>query len=800
MKIKEYSCSQFGALKNIKIELKDGLNVILGPNEAGKSTVVEGIYATLFKGSNIKNKTKEDKDFLNRFKPLPTGDFFDGYLSLSKENGEYRVYKRWNKKPESKMELPDGTEIIDEDSIEKHLRKLLNFGENTYKTIIFSKQQDLKRAVDLILKDQTIAEDISTFLRKVVMELDGVSVDKLRETIEKEYKELYERWNVQLDIPESNTRYKKGVGKILEKYYQLEDKKGELKNCLTIEKRLEEIKENLKVLTEEKENILSKLKEYSKIELDISKRAQIEPQITNLAENEKKLKEIALNWPAKEEEYKNLLREKTKIEEEVIKLNDELSNARKIKEKEKLTSLLNKVKDGLIKLKELEENLISIPQITKEELQILEKLKNKIENIKTAIRAGKMQSKILKSTVPVWVTKDFSPKSQYQINSLITAEGYLKIEFEGVGELEIQSGEFDFNQLKEEMEKNEKELKEKLKELKIANIEEGKVNKEMIDKLNKEIEKIKTSIDTLLNGESIQGLEEKVKSLENIKVSKSEEELEKALNEKRNDLYGVEVKMASLKNKLTEWAKEYQSPDKLLDLVIEQKGKIHNLNQLLSQLAPLPSDFQDPNHFFLSLQRLREEEKKLEEQKSNLEKEYYSLERELPEISSEELEEEIKNLQKELQNLKVKGRRLQTIKRVFQEKLEEMDKNSFKPLEDSFRKYLAFLTDNRYQITEIKDNLQVELKKGDTSMPIELLSTGTKDSVALALRLAIIEVLYGENPGIIVLDDCLVDLDPSRKEKGIKLIQRFAEKNQVIFTTCNPQTAEELGGNIIKLG
>ncbi|MDD4089317.1 MAG: hypothetical protein PHP29_06470 [Tissierellia bacterium] len=38
-----------------------------------------------------------------------------------------------------------------------------------------------------------------------------------------------------------------------------------------------------------------------------------------------------------------------------------------------------------------------------------------------------------------------------------------------------------------------------------------------------------------------------------------------------------------------------------------------------------------------------------------------------------------------------------------------------------------------------------------------------------------------------------MDLDPNRKETAVKLISQFAKKHQIIFTTCNPDTANLLG-------
>ena len=63
MIIKKYSCKRFAGIKDKDIVFQENLNVILGPNEAGKSTLVEGIYASLFKSSKLGYKTVEDREF-----------------------------------------------------------------------------------------------------------------------------------------------------------------------------------------------------------------------------------------------------------------------------------------------------------------------------------------------------------------------------------------------------------------------------------------------------------------------------------------------------------------------------------------------------------------------------------------------------------------------------------------------------------------------------------------------------------------------------------------------------------------
>src|SRR5665648_496371 len=97
MIIKSYKCNRFAGIKDKSITFKDNLNVILGPNEAGKSTVVEGIYSVLFKSSKLGNRSTEDKEFKSRFMPIQSGDTIDGEVVISGGSGDYALSREWEK-------------------------------------------------------------------------------------------------------------------------------------------------------------------------------------------------------------------------------------------------------------------------------------------------------------------------------------------------------------------------------------------------------------------------------------------------------------------------------------------------------------------------------------------------------------------------------------------------------------------------------------------------------------------------------------------------------------------------------
>ena len=68
MFIKKLKLEPFGCFTSKVIDFKEGLNVIIGPNEAGKSTAFYAIQKVLFTSSKLtKNESKREID---RFFPI----------------------------------------------------------------------------------------------------------------------------------------------------------------------------------------------------------------------------------------------------------------------------------------------------------------------------------------------------------------------------------------------------------------------------------------------------------------------------------------------------------------------------------------------------------------------------------------------------------------------------------------------------------------------------------------------------------------------------------------------------------
>lgn len=82
-------------------------------------------------------------------------------------------------------------------------------------------------------------------------------------------------------------------------------------------------------------------------------------------------------------------------------------------------------------------------------------------------------------------------------------------------------------------------------------------------------------------------------------------------------------------------------------------------------------------------------------------------------------------------------------------------------------------------------------------------STGTREQVYLALRLAIIDHLDAGSERLpIFLDEAFVNWDARRRERAFTLLAEVAHERQVFVFTCHEPMARELeetGGRLFRL-
>lgn len=124
MKLRSLALNQFKKFTSpMRLDgIDDGLNVVVGPNEMGKSTLLDALRAALFEkySSKAQSITALQND-RNQAGPVVE-------LAFELDGGLYRITKRFIKKPYARLSCPDGR-TLEGDAAEDTLRNLLGFDE-----------------------------------------------------------------------------------------------------------------------------------------------------------------------------------------------------------------------------------------------------------------------------------------------------------------------------------------------------------------------------------------------------------------------------------------------------------------------------------------------------------------------------------------------------------------------------------------------------------------------------------------------------------------------------------------------
>ena len=125
--------------------------------------------------------------------------------------------------------------------------------------------------------------------------------------------------------------------------------------------------------------------------------------------------------------------------------------------------------------------------------------------------------------------------------------------------------------------------------------------------------------------------------------------------------------------------------------------------------------------------------------------------------------------------------------------------NPTQDIQAHFQEYLTALTDGSLHLEDMDEKLHAAMVSGNSRLTYSTLSEGTKDTISLAFRLAMLEHLYPDGGAVAVFDDPFTDMDPRRTAQACRLLQRFAERNQVLFITCDDKYTGLLAGNVIAI-
>ena len=276
-------------------------------------------------------------------------------------------------------------------------------------------------------------------------------------------------------------------------------------------------------------------------------------------------------------------------------------------------------------------------------------------------------------------------------------------------------------------------------------------------------------------------------------------EAESEIRKQIADLCGTKTAdafLGGLQTTLSDYQVKYESVENLKSS-IEKLEKEKAVNQgKLDSMDEIPEEFRetDPDQYDADFQESIDAcDKEISDHSERLR----DAERRLGDKSAEEYSEELQEKEAVLEARKAEYEHWHNIYNVFCRLKEQSAGNPVEDIEKKFREYLGEITDGSLKLDSMDEQMSVHLASGSHALTYDILSDGTKDTVSLAFRLAMLEHLYPEGGGLAVFDDPFTDMDAKRVEQSCRLIRKFAENNQVIFVTCDDKYRNYMTGNTI---
>ena len=339
MKIKNIKVNAYGNIENKDINLEEGINIIHGANESGKSTLLNYIIS-IFYGISRNKDGKALSDY-EKYKPWNSNEF-SGRISYKLEDGEkYEIFRDFNKKNpkiyNDKLEdISDRFETDKKDG-SKFFIEQMGIDKQMYLSTVVSTQEEVR-----------LDEKNQNMLIQKIANLAGTGED--------------------------NVSYKKALIKLQEKIRdEIGTNKTSQKPVNRIEKEIVEINNKI-VETEKYRN--------RKYEIDAEKE-QILSELKELEQQKQILQELQ-NSMKSEEETKNRLEIREKNRKDNIAKINELTNQKNTinAESERVQSAKNHLQDIIKGHKENIEKLNSeIEKIANEKEETQEKEKPSISFI-----------------------------------------------------------------------------------------------------------------------------------------------------------------------------------------------------------------------------------------------------------------------------------------------------------------------------------------------------------------------------------------------------------------------------------
>ena len=783
MKIKEIYISSFGGVKDLKISAENGLNVIYGENEKGKTTLMSFIKM-MFYGSERANQLLS-KNIRKKYTPWD-GSPMAGSIVFEARGRNFRLDREFRSSNSTdKVTLWD-LDLGESKSVSGDVgNEIFGLSVGAFERTVFIGQFGFPES------DAKSESEINSRLSNIALTGDeSVSFETVKNRILK---------------PKTALMSKSGNAGIYDKNMKcISDLETRLTKATEINETYRQNKEQLNLANAE---ILKMQKEADELKAKISAEQDIR--------NTEKLKKLLELKEELDDLNKTLLLDDGTLADEgyLRKLQLCLSLVSPIKEK--LDSKVNEEKALKNSIEVFEGSSPEEKENQKKELEEkiaeLEKVKSELKN---AVDNKKREEKDIMFSLAdtsAFKQKFNKPFLFVAVASLIAALGSVFASFIiaavfGVVALVFFALAFAMRPIDKEqienMRKKAADIQQEISEL-----------EQSANKTGEDLSSLKIKIETVNNAigsnlEAIRNQKEKLLNLQS-EILELKGQFEPKWQEFLS-LYSKYKKDTVLEN-LTDALEEIRTG------ALKQKEIKSQINYILRDVGNISyeeakkkiedsANISDENIDFDAIKReydqLMEQitngKTKLAGMSANIQSAVAAAEN--PEI----LKQKIKELKEETQNQRSFCEAANMALEVLEQSFIEVRRSYGSELEKNSAKIFSQLTDGKYGNMSISKSLDISAEEEGKfgTREIGYLSSGTADQAYLSMRLSLAELMADGEKLPLFLDDSLAQYDDKRLKKTLEYLNEYLNEGQGLLFTCHGAVAEKgknAGAKVIEL-
>lgn len=788
MKITNVSCMQFAGVRGRNVSFTDGINVIYGKNESGKSTLVNLICRTLFQKAKLDRRS--DREFFELYFPSAkkggmAGDFVDGTVTFETENGTYTLSKEWGTDARSTLSTPDGI-IRDQGKIEEILKEVLLYGEGVYSELLFTSQRNSDVSLQTILdaaRKTEAKQEITDAVSRAFAESDGISIDAIEQAIKTKIDEIAgKHWDFEREMPVRKVgRWASGLGEILKAYYELEDARKTLDGILELERKADQAAGAYLEADVDARIAEESYNRFNIYASRLSVQSERKKTIQRIDRELEKIAQVLSRWPQLEGAL-----EKAKM------LQSQITDRKVLDTWKLVQNLRAEVSD-----EDSEASGWTKPEVS--EFTTVKKAQREIVALENSLCGMNLKTAVeLFGSHTIRVTSLRTGEAVDISNGIAKIKEAVKIEIPGVMVMQLSPADVDVAFITEEIGKKQQIIRGIFARYHVETLDALEDYAQSIETAKAKIESVNYRIANVLGDSSMEALEEHYNRLSSF--NRSREEIERDILAVCG---GVDIATFITRTKtvidgyIAEFGSINDLKAKAFDLDMERK----QAKEAVACIENIPAEYlgiTDPETHLKELHERWKLKQSLREASLTEKTSAASKLDAYKEAHPEACEETVEQAERKLEQMKSLLNHWRHIEAVFQIQKEKVHTNPMQDIAERFTHYLGLISGGKVssQFPDA-DKLDMQIYSQDRLLDYGKLSEGTKETVSLAFRLAVLDHLFPEGGGVIVLDDPFTDMDGERTVQSCALIKECAKRHQVIFLTCKEDYLDTLEGNQI---